>query len=475
MADFRLTVDTGGTFSDFVYVNDATREVTIAKVPSTPDDPSRAILEGVKLLISRGVAPRDIRYFCHGTTVGTNALLEGKGVRTGLLVTKGFRGIYEIAEQCRPHGSAIFDIFYDRPPLLVPESRTGEAAERVSSKGEVLLPLDEEALRSTVRELRDQGVTSLAVCFLFSFLHPEHEERARAIVAEEIPGCAISLSCEIVPQIREYYRLSTTVINAYLEPILARYIANLESRLATARVKTPQKYIMQSNGGMATFSATAKKAEGAGFKVMEVAEAAKWADVMMMLTPDELQGDIYREHLHDNMKKGAALLFAHGLNVHFNLIEPRADLDVLMVAPKGPGHTVRSEYQRGGGVPSLLAIHQDASGNAHDIGLSYASANGGGRAGVIETTFKEECETDLFGEQVVLCGGLVELIRAGFETLVEAGYAPEMAYFECLHEVKLIVDLIYEGGIANMNYSISNTAEYGEYVTGPRIITSETN
>ena len=221
-------------------------------------------------------------------------------------------------------------------------------------------------------------------------------------------------------------------------------------------------------------SPTAKKAEGEGLKVMTVVEAAKWADVVMMLTPDELQADIYRDELHANMKKGAALLFAHGLNVHFNLIEPRHDLDVLMVAPKGPGHTVRSEYQKGGGVPTLIAIHQDATGNAHDLGLSYASANGGGRAGIIETTFKEECETDLFGEQVVLCGGLVELIRAGFETLVEAGYAPEMAYFECLHEVKLIVDLIYEGGIANMNYSISNTAEYGEYVTGPRIITSET-
>ena len=194
----------------------------------------------------------------------------------------------------------------------------------------------------------------------------------------------------------------------------------------------------------------------------------------MMLTPDELQADIYRDELAPNMKKGAALLFAHGLNVHFNLIEPRADLDVLMVAPKGPGHTVRCEYKRGGGVPCLIAIHQDASGNAHDLGLSYACAIGGGRAGVIETTFREECETDLFGEQVVLCGGLVELIRGGFETLVEAGYAPEMAYFECLHEVKLIVDLIYEGGIANMNYSISNTAEYGEYVTGPRIITPET-
>ena len=226
--------------------------------------------------------------------------------------------------------------------------------------------------------------------------------------------------------------------------------------------------------GMRPGSASAKKAEAEGLKVMDVTSAAKWADVVMMLTPDELQAEIYHDHLVENMKKGAALMFAHGLNVHFNLIEPRADLDVLMVAPKGPGHTVRSEYQRGGGVPSLLAIHQDASGNAHDIGLSYASANGGGRAGVIETTFKEECETDLFCEQVVLCGGLVELIRAGFETLVEAGYAPEMAYFECLHEVKLIVDLIFEGGIATMNYSISNTAEYGEYVTGPRIITAET-
>ncbi|RZK89450.1 MAG: ketol-acid reductoisomerase, partial [Methylobacterium sp.] len=208
-------------------------------------------------------------------------------------------------------------------------------------------------------------------------------------------------------------------------------------------------------------SATAKKAEHEGFTVMSVAEAAKQADVVMMLTPDELQGDIYKESLAPNMKQGAALLFAHGLNVHFNLIEPRKDLDVLMVAPKGPGHTVRGEYLKGGGVPTLIAIAQDASGNAHDLGLSYASANGGGRAGIIETTFKEECETDLFGEQAVLCGGLVELIKAGFETLVEGGYAPEMAYFECLHEVKLIVDLIYEGGIANMNYSISNTAEYG--------------
>src|ERR1700753_1982786 len=194
--------------------------------------------------------------------------------------------------------------------------------------------------------------------------------------------------------------------------------------------------------------ASAKKAEAAGFKVMNVADAAQWADVMMMVPP--------------------------GFNIHFKLIEARPDLDILMVAPKGPGHTVRSEYQKGGGVPCLIAIHKDASGNAHDLGLSYASAIGGGRAGIIETSFREECETDLFGEQVVLCGGLVELIKGGFETLVEAGYAPEMAYFECLHEVKLIVDLIYEGGIANMNYSISNTAEYGEYVSGPRIVTAET-
>ena len=221
-------------------------------------------------------------------------------------------------------------------------------------------------------------------------------------------------------------------------------------------------------------SAGIAKAETEKLKVMEVAEAAAWADVIMMLTPDELQADIYKEHLRDTMKQGAALMFAHGLNVHFNLVEPRADLDVGMVAPKGPGHTVRSEYLRGGGVPCLLAVHQDKSGNAHDLFLSYAAAIGGGRAGIIETTFKEECETDLFGEQTVLCGGLVELIRAGFETLVEAGYAPEMAYFECLHEVKLIVDLIYEGGIANMNYSISNTAEYGEYVSGPRLVTPET-
>jgi ketol-acid reductoisomerase len=221
-------------------------------------------------------------------------------------------------------------------------------------------------------------------------------------------------------------------------------------------------------------SASKAKAEGAGFTVMTPDEAAKWADLVMVLAPDELQGAIYEDDLRDNLREGAALAFAHGLNIHFDLILPRADLDVFMIAPKGPGHTVRAEYERGAGVPCLLAVDQDATGSAHEIGLAYAAAIGGGRAGIIETTFKEECETDLFGEQVVLCGGLTSLIQMGFETLVEAGYAPEMAYFECVHEVKLIVDLIYEGGISNMRYSVSNTAEYGDYTRGPRIIDENT-
>ena len=225
--------------------------------------------------------------------------------------------------------------------------------------------------------------------------------------------------------------------------------------------------------GLRPGSSSAAKAGAEGLSVMTVADAAAWADVVMMLTPDELQSEIWENDLKPNMKQGAALVFAHGLNIHFNLIEPRPDMDICMVAPKGPGHTVRAEYNRGAGVPCLVAIAQDATSNARDLSLSYASAIGGGRAGIIETTFREECETDLFGEQSVLCGGLVELMRNGFETLVEAGYAPEMAYFECVHEVKLIVDLIYEGGIANMNYSVSNTAEYGEYVSGPRVVTQE--
>jgi ketol-acid reductoisomerase len=226
-------------------------------------------------------------------------------------------------------------------------------------------------------------------------------------------------------------------------------------------------------------SSSARKAEEAGFTVMETAEAAAWADIVMILAPDEHQAAIYEKDIANSIRPGSALAFAHGLNIHFGLIEPRADLDVFMVAPKGPGHTVRSEYVRGGGVPCLLAVAQEAAGStgngyAKALALSYASAVGGGRSGVIETSFKEECETDLFGEQAVLCGGVTHLIMAGFETLTEAGYAPEMAYFECLHEMKLIVDLMYEGGIANMRYSISNTAEFGDYEIGPRIITDET-
>ena len=216
------------------------------------------------------------------------------------------------------------------------------------------------------------------------------------------------------------------------------------------------------------------KAENAGFTVAEVPEAVKGADLIMVLVPDELQGSLYKEEIEPNIKENSTMAFAHGFNVHFELIEPRADLDVIMIAPKGPGHTVRSTYVAGGGVPSLIAIAQDATGQAKNIALSYASANGGGRAGVIETTFREETETDLFGEQAVLCGGAAALVQAGFETLVEAGYAPEMAYFECLHELKLIVDLFYEGGIANMWYSVSNTAEYGGLTRGPRIVTAET-
>ena len=217
-------------------------------------------------------------------------------------------------------------------------------------------------------------------------------------------------------------------------------------------------------------STSVPKAQNHGFTVTNVEAAAKWADLVVVLTPDETQADLYNNQLKDNMKEGAALMFAHGLNIHFKLIKPRADLDVFMVAPKGPGHTVRGEYQKGGGVPCLIAIDQDQSGTTKDLALSYACAIGGGRSGIIETSFKEECETDLFGEQAVLCGGVTALIKNGFETLVEAGYAPEMAYFECLHEMKLIVDLIYEGGIANMRYSISNTAEYGDFTSGPKVV-----
>jgi N-methylhydantoinase A len=260
MGRHRVTVDTGGTFSDFVFLDEDTGEVSITKVASTPDDPSRAILQGIEAVVARGVKAGDIGFFCHGTTVGTNALLEGKGVKTGLLVTEGFRGIYEVAEQARPYGAAIFDVLYDKPAMLVPASLTGEVAERVDFKGTVLKPLDEAALRNTAAALAARGIESLAVCLLFSFLHPQHEARVREIVAEVAPDLSISLSSEVLPQIREYYRLSTTVVNAYLQPILAHYIAQLDRRLKDAGVATRQKYIMQSNGGMATFGAAARRA-----------------------------------------------------------------------------------------------------------------------------------------------------------------------------------------------------------------------
>jgi N-methylhydantoinase A len=260
MPRYRVAVDTGGTFSDFVYLNEETGAVSIAKLPSTPDDPSRAILQGVEALIAQGVPAADVGSFCHGTTVGTNALLEGKGVKTGLLVTAGFRGIYEVAEQARPYGTAIFDVMYDKPVPLVPQRLTGEVKERVDFRGEVLTPLDENALRATLRDLKAQDIEALAVCLLFSFLRPAHEARVREIAREEMPGCNISLSSEILPQIREYYRLSTTVINAYLQPILARYIESLEHRLAGAGIATRQKYVMQSNGGMSTFAQAARTA-----------------------------------------------------------------------------------------------------------------------------------------------------------------------------------------------------------------------
>ncbi len=225
--------------------------------------------------------------------------------------------------------------------------------------------------------------------------------------------------------------------------------------------------------GLRSDSASVAKAESAGLTVKPVEDAVKGADLVMILTPDEFQSQLYKSKIEPNIKQGAVLAFAHGFSIHYNQIVPRKDLDVIMIAPKAPGHTVRNEFTKGGGIPDLIAMFQDASGKAKDIALSYASAIGGGRTGIIETTFQDETETDLFGEQAVLCGGAVELVKAGFETLVEAGYAPEMAYFECLHELKLIVDLMYEGGIANMNYSISNNAEYGEYVTGPKIINEE--
>jgi N-methylhydantoinase A len=335
MPRYRAAVDTGGTFSDFVYLNEDTGAVAIGKVASTPDDPSQAILQGIEALIGRAgdggaAAPADVSYFCHGTTVGTNALLEGKGVRTGLLVTAGFRGIYEVAEQARPYGTAIFDVMYDKPAPLVPPSRTGEVRERVDFRGQVLVALDETALRSTLRELRGENIEALAVCLLFSFLHPAHEARVRAIAAEELPGCNVSLSSEILPQIREYYRLSTTVINAYLQPILARYIASLESRLVEAGVTTPQKYIMQSNGGMATFREAARTAvttvlSGPAGGVTAGLAACRQLQIGNLITFD-MGGTSCDVAL---IKDGEAILSSHGKIEGRDLAVPMMDINTV--------------------------------------------------------------------------------------------------------------------------------------------------
>jgi N-methylhydantoinase A len=330
MTRYRVTVDTGGTFSDFVHLNEATGEISIAKVPSTPDDPSRAILAGIEAIIATGIAAADIGYFCHGTTVGTNALLEGKGAATGLLVTEGFRGIYPVGEQARPYGTAIFDVMYDKPAPLVPPRLTGEVKERVDFRGNVLRELDEAALRDTVRKLKAQNIESLAVCLLFAFLHPEHEARVRAIVREEMPDCSVSLSSDVLPQIREYYRLSTTVINAYLQPILARYIAQLDRRLAGTGVATRQKYIMQSNGGMATFAAAARRAvttvlSGPAGGVTAGALACRRGDLRNIITFD-MGGTSCDVAL---IKDGAPLLASRGKIEGRDLAVPMLDINTV--------------------------------------------------------------------------------------------------------------------------------------------------
>jgi N-methylhydantoinase A len=371
MARYRVTVDTGGTFSDFVYLNEDTGEISIAKLPSTPDDPSRAILAGIEALLATGVKAADVGYFCHGTTVGTNALLEGKGARTGLLITAGFRGIYPVGEQARPYGTAIFDVMYDKPTPLVPPHLTGEVKERVDFRGKVLLALDQTALRDAVRELKAEGVESIAVCLLFSFLHPEHEACVREIVREEMPDCSVSLSSEVLPQIREYYRLSTTAINAYLQPILARYIAQLDRRLATAGVATRQKYIMQSNGGMATFAAAARRAvttvlSGPAGGVTAGALACRMGDVRNIITFD-MGGTSCDVAL---IKDGEALISSRGKIEGRDLAVPMLDINIvsagggtvaavdrfgaLQVGPQSAGAVPGPAcYGRGGEMPTI--------------------------------------------------------------------------------------------------------------------------
>jgi len=371
MARYRVAVDTGGTFSDFVYLNEETGKLSIAKLPSTPDDPSRAIFAGIEELFATAGETSHIGYFCHGTTVGTNALLEGKGAKTGLLVTEGFRGIYPVGEQARPYGTAIFDIMYDKPPPLVPRSLTGEVKERVDFRGDVLQPLDEATLRQTVRELAAQQVESIAVCLLFSFVHPEHEARVREIVREEMPDCSISLSCEVLPQIREYYRLSTTVINAYLQPIVARYIAELDQRLRGGGIATRQKYVMQSNGGMETFAAAARRAvttvlSGPAGGVTAGVRAGRMHGLRNIITFD-MGGTSCDVAL---IKNGEALLASRGKIAERDLAIPMLDINTvsagggtvarvdrfgtLQVGPQSAGAMPGPAcYGRGGEMPTI--------------------------------------------------------------------------------------------------------------------------
>jgi N-methylhydantoinase A len=417
MARYRVTIDTGGTFSDFVHLNEDTGELSIAKLPSTPDDPSRAILAGIEALIKTGVEPTDIAYFCHGTTVGTNALLEGKGAKTALLITEGFRGIYPVGEQARPYGTAIFDVMYDKPTPLVPPHLTGEVKERVDFRGSVLQALEESALRDTVRELKAEVVESIAVCLLFSFLYPAHEARVREIVREAMPDCSVSLSSDVLPQIREYYRLSTTVINAYLQPILTRYIAQLARRLAAAGVTTPQKYIMQSNGGMARFEAAARRAvttvlSGPAGGVTAGALACRMGDVRNLITFD-MGGTSCDVAL---IKDGEALISSRGKIEGRDLAVPMLDINTvsagggtiaavdrfgaLQVGPQSAGAVPGPAcYGRGGEMPTITdcnlvlgylgednflggRMRLDAAGAraaiaakvAHPLGLSVAQA-----------------------------------------------------------------------------------------------------
>lgn len=435
MGRYRVTVDTGGTFSDFVYFDEQSRELTITKVSSTPHDPSEAIMSGIQLLLDQGVQAEDISYFCHGTTVGTNALLEEKGVKTGLLVTEGFRGIYEVMEQARPYGSAIFNVMYDKPPMLVPQSRTGEVKGRIDFQGNVIAELDEQLLRETVRELAQQGVESMAVCLLFSFLHPEHEARVKSVIQEEIPNCSVSLSSEINPQIREYYRLSTTVINAYLHPILEKYISRLDRRLHEAGIATSQKYIMQSNGGTSTFRSTAEKAvttvlsgpAGGVTAGVRLSETTGWKNLITFdMGGTSCDVALIKDGLPTLSRKGKI----NGRDISVPMMEintvsagggtiARVDaMRVLEVGPDSAGAVPGPAcYDRGGTQPTIT----DAN-----LALGYLSENNflGGRMALDKMKALQSIETHvaqkLGMDTIDAAEGIVEIVNVKMEEAIKA-------------------------------------------------------